>query len=717
MPTNAGVSLAPLTGAGAQSPALSPEASALRAAEEALVQSWSLFEAIFISISDAVIFSDTQRRILLINPAATAIFGYTPEELKGQTAECLYASKADYEETGRQRFNVNALVQSQVFEMRYRRKDGTVFHGESLATAIRDSQGAIVGYVGIHRYITERKQAEEIIRLNQRRSETLARLGTLEESSINKLCDFALEAGIHLTGSAVGYLFFYNEEQKILTLYAWSKEVMKECAIEAPPAAFELDKIGLLGEAVRQRKPIIINDYEAPNPFKKGYPEGHISIRRHLSLPIFQGDRIVAVIGVGNKSSDYDDQDAQQLQLLMEGVWRLIERKQAEEERRTLETRMRQAQKLESLGVLAGGIAHDFNNLLMVVLGNADLALTYLPAESPARFSIQEIETASRRAADICKQMLSYSGKGQFVLEPLNLSRLVREMVHMLEISISKKAALRCQFADNLPAVEADATQIQQVVMNLIINASEAIGDKEGVITVSTGTMECSREYLHEDFLGETPKAGPYVFIEVADTGCGMDAQTQSKIFDPFFTTKFTGRGLGLAAVLGIIRGHKGAIKIGSEPGRGAAFKALFPASSKAALSTEAPGSPKPWSGNGVILVVDDEEGVRKLTKRMIERSGFTVLTASDGREAMEIFSQRSAEIACVLLDLTMPRMDGEETLAALRRIRDDVRVILSSGYNEQEIAQRFAGKGLSGFIQKPYLMASLNAKLQEALK
>ena len=402
----------------------------------------------------------------------------------------------------------------------------------------------------------------------------------------------------------------------------------------------------------------------------------------------------------------------------------ITERKRAEEERQRLERQVRHKQKLESLGVLAGGIAHDFNNILMIILGNADLALRDLSPLAPACGNIKEVLQATHRAADLTRQMLAYSGKGRFVIEPIQLNDMVKEMSHLLEASISKKALLKHSFGRDIPVFDGDATQIRQIVMNLITNASEAIGDKSGVITISTGAMDCHRDYLDDvkgllrTSLDESLPEGRYVYLEVVDTGCGMDAETQEKLFDPFFTTKFSGRGLGMAAVSGIVRGHKGTIKIDSRPDKGATFRVLFPASeSHAALAKgqELGGAgAQEWRGQGTVLVVDDEEPVRFLAERMVERIGFSVLTACDGHEALEVFREHADEIVCVLLDLTMPRLDGEQTFDELRRIRPEVKVILCSGYNEQETTQRFVGKGLAGFVQKPYTLATLVAKLKE---
>jgi len=393
-------------------------------------------------------------------------------------------------------------------------------------------------------------------------------------------------------------------------------------------------------------------------------------------------------------------------------------RKRIEEERQHLEAQVQHAQKLESLGVLAGGIAHDFNNLLMGILGNADLALDEISGASPARGYLTDIETAGKRAAELCKQMLAYSGRGAFVIEAISLSEVVREMAHLLETAISKKAAVKYNFAQDIPPVLADATQLRQVVMNLITNASEAIGEDSGVVSVTTGAMECDQGYLNGTYLSEGLPAGRFVYLEVADTGCGMDGDTKDKIFDPFFSTKFTGRGLGLAAVLGIVRGHGGTVKVYSELGRGTTFKVLLPASDQPAQAAEDEArQTEEWAAAGTILVVDDEETVRAPAQRMLERAGFTVLVAADGHEGVEMFRQHADEIAAVLLDMTMPRLNGEEVFRELRRHTPDVRVILSSGYNEQDAVERFTGKGLAGFVQKPYQSKDLIAKLRDVLE
>jgi len=408
----------------------------------------------------------------------------------------------------------------------------------------------------------------------------------------------------------------------------------------------------------------------------------------------------------------------------IQGIARdITERKHAEEERRRLEAQMQHAQKLEGLGVLAGGIAHDFNNLLVGVLGNAGLALNRLPAESPARTYLERIEATAQRAAELTNQMLAYSGKGTFFVHPLNLSTLAKEMGHLLSAAISKKATLTYDCAEGLPLIEGDVAQLHQVIMNLITNASDALGDEAGEITLSTGIMEVDHSYLSETYLDDDLVEGRYVCLQVSDTGCGMDPATQARLFDPFFSTKFAGRGLGLAAVLGIVRGHRGAIKVYSEPGSGTTFKVLFPALSKKgepAQPEDAAQKDKDmqaWRGSGTILVADDEENVRIVAKEALERQGFTVLTAVDGRDAVEIFRAHADEICVVLLDLTMPVMSGEEAFEHIHAIRPEACVVLSSGFTEQDVASRFPDQGPAAFIQKPYLPSALIQTLRDVIE
>ena len=407
-------------------------------------------------------------------------------------------------------------------------------------------------------------------------------------------------------------------------------------------------------------------------------------------------------------------------ELVIALVREITARRKAEIERLELEAKIQHTQKLESLGVLAGGIAHDFNNILMAILGNADLALTSIPKTSLARSSLNEIVNAATTAADLARQMLAYSGRSDYEILPLDLNRVVVELTHMLEVSISKKAVLKFRLADKLPLIVADAAQIRQVLMNLITNASEAIGDSSGVISITTGAMYCDAAYINTTELTSDISENMYVYIEVSDTGCGMDESVKSQLFEPFFTTKFTGRGLGLSSVLGIIRGHNGAIKVYSEPGEGTTFKVLFPiydTDCTDGLNSGDGITEEKWVGKGTVLFADDEDTVLAVGRRMLEHLGFTVLQARDGKEAVDIFRKNAEDLVLVILDLTMPHLSGDEVYTEIRRIRTDIPVIVSSGFGREDVMLRFAGKNLAGYIQKPYRIGDLSAIIREVLE
>ncbi|MFH1998981.1 MAG: PocR ligand-binding domain-containing protein [Planctomycetota bacterium] len=394
------------------------------------------------------------------------------------------------------------------------------------------------------------------------------------------------------------------------------------------------------------------------------------------------------------------------------------ERRRAEKENHLLEAQIQHAQKLESLGVLAGGMAHDFNNLLTAILGNAELTMMELPKGSALWRNINEIKKATLRAAELCEQMLIYSGRGRLLLHRVNLSDVVREMACRLDSMVTHDLTIRYCLDDDLPWSEADTVEIQKAIMGMITNAAEAIGDRQGVITITTFVKEFLRHDLKECYLDNDLREGRYACIEIADTGCGMDQATQSRIFDPFFTTKFTGRGLGMAAILGTVRSHKGAIKVRSEIDRGTVFTLYFPALTSCQKQPDSlPGtgeSPEAeFMGEETLLLVDDEVPIVDCGKIMLERMGFKVLTACNGVEALEMVRARGEEIACIILDLTMPCMDGQDAFDEIHKIRPELPVLVSSGYSVKEIESRFEGKNVAGIIQKPFLTATLRNKLQ----
>jgi nitrogen-specific signal transduction histidine kinase/CheY-like chemotaxis protein len=394
----------------------------------------------------------------------------------------------------------------------------------------------------------------------------------------------------------------------------------------------------------------------------------------------------------------------------------ITERREAEDARLVLERRLLEAQKAESLALLAGGVAHDFNNLLACVLGGASLVAAELAPGSPARQPLGQIEKAARRGSDLTRQMLAYAGKGAVVLEHVDLNAVVEEMRDILRVSLGPRVTVRCELAAGLPLVEADPVQVRQVVMNLMINAAEAMGGLDGTITAQTGQTVLDDAALHAAHHGPDSEPGPHVFIEVSDTGCGMDATTLARIFDPFFSTKLAGRGLGLAAVLGIVRGHRGALAVESAPGRGTRFRVLLPCGEAAAV-TKTPVPAASAGANGrTILLVDDEEDVRVVTAHMLERLGWSVVMARDGHEGVEVFRQHAGSIDAVILDMALPRLRGDRAFHEIRGIRPDARVILMSGYNDEQATRPLTDAGLAGFLQKPFSVADLRATMERAL-
>lgn len=407
------------------------------------------------------------------------------------------------------------------------------------------------------------------------------------------------------------------------------------------------------------------------------------------------------------------DQNEERVRRIEGAVRDITDLKEAEKERLDLQLRVQHAHKLESLGTLAGGIAHDFNNILMAILGNAELALSSLAPTEPVREEIDKIQLAAKRAAKLANQMLAYSGKGHFLTETVSLSEVTAGLIGLLEASVPRTTRLDFRLDESIPAIEGNKSQISQVVVNFVSNASEALESRAGVVRVTTGTMEWDRARLPRTDLTNECADGTYAFVAVDDTGVGMDQETASQVFDPFFTTKFTGRGLGLAAVFGIVRGHRGGITVDSEPGAGTTIRAFFPVAESVRASP--PASVEVAQGN-TILLVDDESQVLDVGERMLSMAGYEVKTACDGIEAVEMFKQYSGELACVILDLTMPRMGGELALIEFQKIKEDVPVLLSSGYTPEDVEDQMSTKGFAGILQKPYTMNELLGKISSVL-
>lgn len=640
------------------------------------------------SIGDAVIATDAEGRVTRINPVARALTGWGDANVEGRpirevfrplnarTREELPHPVEQVLASGRSvALGEHTLLQSRD---RFERLIADT------CAPIRDEQERLVGAVLVFRDVTEEYRKDAALREKEERYRSLTD-DVLDGSAVGL---FILDADFQIVwlNQAMESFFRIRREEVVgLDLREVMERQLPELMADARAFVDRVRASHASGTSIER--------YECLFPAGEGRAERWLE---YQSRPIRSG------LYAGGRIEQYYD---------------ITTRRRAEEERRAIEGQMQHAQKLESLGVLAGGIAHDFNNLLQGVIGNADLALLDLAPGHAARGSMEEVIRIAVRAAELCHQMLAYSGRGKFMIKAVDLSQLVREMAHLLEMSISKRAKLKYEFAEGLPAIEADVMQVRQVVMNLITNASDAIEKRGERIAIRTGETWRTSEELIRALLADEAPPGRFVYFEVEDDGIGMDEETRARMFDPFYTSKSTGRGLGLAAVSGIVRGHHGAIELWTAPGQGTLMRVLFPAVPTEAenLEPDLPTGEIP-PGYGTILMVDDEESVRRSGRQILERAGYKVLTANDGREGVEMFKEHEAEIRAVVLDMTMPVLNGDEVFRALKAHAPGVRVILSSGFSEQEAMETFNGRGPAGFIHKPYRSGELTAMLHRVL-
>jgi PAS domain S-box-containing protein len=617
--------------------------------------------AIVQSSEDAVISKTLDGTILTWNKGAEQVYGYTSDEAIGQQMT-LVVPDDRVEEEAAILDRIRRREEIQHFETSRRRKNGELIDVSLTIWPIYDKEGLVIGVSHLARDITEQRKMEQ--RLEQ--------LAAIVESADDAIISKTLKGVILTWNGGAERVYGYNATEAVgkpMTMLFPENRHGEEDEI--------LDRIRRGGR---------VEHFET---VRKTKSSELIDVSLTISPIRDNSGRIIGASHVGRNVS----------------------------ERKRLEEQLRHTQKLESLGILAGGVAHDFNNLLTGILGNASLALESLSSHHPMRSLLRDVVNASERASHLTRQLLAYAGKGRFIIEPIDLSALVREIAGLVQASIPKHVQLRLELRDDLPLIAADASQIQQIIMNLVINGAEAIGPaNNGTVLVTTGEQNVDEQYLLSTFEGpaQLPQ-GMYVTLDVHDTGCGMDEATVKRIFDPFFTTKFTGRGLGLAAVQGIVRGHKGALKVYSTPGKGTTFKAFFPATEETVAVKRPPVAPAA-ARDLLVLVIDDEEIIRKTAKAMLERYGYTVVLAENGKEGVELFQVLADKVSAVLLDMTMPVMNGEEAFSRMMAIRPDVKVVLSSGFNEVEAIRRFTGKNLAGFIQKPYSAAALGEKIRSVL-
>lgn len=640
--------------------------------EEELRGSREEFNNYFMNSLDLLCIADTDGYFRRLNPEWQKTLGYTLAELEG-TSFLDWVHPDDVDATVKAVADLEAGREVLNFVNRYRHRDGSHRWIEWRSFAM----GKVI--YAVARDITDRKQAEAALR------ESEDKYRRLHESVRDGFGSTDLKGRILDVNHVYHEMLGYTKEELLGLSYE-----------ELTPERWRAYEADIIEQQVLVR----------------GYSDVYEKELRH------RDGRLVPVELRTYLMRDRAGQPT--------GYWATVrditERKRMEEERLQLERRLLEAQKLESLGLMAGGIAHDFNNLLAAILGNLELALLRLPKAASAHSRLEKALQATCRATHLTHQMLAYSGKGRFFMARMDLNELVRENAELIRAVVPRTATLTFHLTDESATIEADPGQVQQVIMNLITNAAEATGERPGIITLTTGVQDCDETCLRRSRLDEKPARGRFVYVEVADTGCGMDEEAQQRLFDPFFTTKFLGRGLGMSAVLGIVRGHKGAIIVESAVGVGSSIRVLFRACPEESDGVEeVPGEPSSPSNSPsdrkTVLVVDDEEAIREVGAAVLESFGFQAVTAADGEEALRLFKQHADELACVLLDLTMPRMDGVSAFREMMGIRADVPVILCSGLAEDEATQRFGGQGLAGFIQKPYRLQTLKNELARVLQ
>jgi len=630
-----------------------------------------LFRGLVENSSDAIFLANDRGEITYASPSLTRVLGYTQAELMGTSGFALVhpddvpAAEVVFGET-------LAHPERYVpFALRVRHKDTTYRDVEGCCQS-RLSDPAVRAVVVNYRDVSDRRRAERA-------------LGASE----------ALRAA--MLGAAIDAVICIDHESHILEFN------------DAAERIFGYTRGAVLGKRLTE---VVIPPTLRAQGMSRYLTTGAESvIGRRIELRAMRSDGSEFPVELAISRIPGDGPPK-----FVGYVRDITEQKAAEDERRRFEAQLLHAQKLESLGLLAGGIAHDFNNLLTAILGYASLARMELPSTSPIVPLLEEIERGGERAADLAQQMLAYSGRGRFLVRTFEMDSLVKEMTQLLTTVVSKKADLRLELGR--APIDGDVTQMRQVVMNLITNASDALRTMEGRITLRTGARFCERATLRSPYVPEELQPGRYCFLEVEDTGCGMTEETLRRMFDPFFSTKSAGRGLGLASVLGIVRTHRGTLRVSSRPGHGTRFEILVPASTAEVRDT-APvvlARPSRARRTGTILVVDDEASVRAFAKLVLENAGFTVRVAAHGGEAVAEFDPGGDDISGMLLDLTMPHMDGLEVARRLRRLRRRVPILVMSGYNESDIARRFTDVGVTGFIKKPFSPDELVAAVSQML-
>lgn len=814
-------------------------------AEESLREKTHFLQTLMDAIPNPIFYKDAEGVYQGCNAAFESYIGLNRNRIVGASAYDVAPKElADkYHEMDRALFSDGGV---QVYESNVRYADGTLHDVIFNKATYCDEDGSLGGLVGIVLDITERKRAEDALKLNSERTATLLKLNQMTSATPRELMVFAFEEAVRLSKSKIGYLGFMNDDETVMTVHVWSRDVMPECNVADSTLDFPVGNSGLWGEAIRQHRPVVINDYIAPNPLKRGCPAGHVSLRRFMSVPVIVGSHIVLVAGVGNKEEEYDEADVQQLTLLMEGMWRLIEHRRAEDAIREInerfgsvmraaisysivgtdpggiikvfnegaelmlgynadevidkvtpelfhdpeevavraaemgvmpgfevfvaavrqggtethewtyirkdgsrltvslsvaamrselggltgfigisrdvtaekkmEQQLLQSQKMETVGLLAGGVAHDFNNLLTPILGYTDMLLPSFSKDDPRYQQLQMVRQAADRAKELTQRLLAFSRKQIIELKTVNLGDIIYRFESMLHRTIRENIRIEVDVSPTLSQMRADAGQIEQVLLNLAVNAQDAMPDG-GFLTIEAQDVDLDESYTdtHPEI-----KPGRYVVLAVSDTGSGMGEETLGHIFDPFFTTKELGKGtgLGLSTVYGIVKQHGGSINVYSETGKGSTFKVFFPRVNEGQSIFEQPSSLEYVVAHGgeTLLVAEDNEMVRTLECQMLEGLGYRVISAESAEQCLNLAKKYEGPISMLLTDVIMPGMNGKELFKILSQVRPGLKVLFVSGYTSNVIGHHgILDEGVH-FIQKPFSLHALSEKVRQVL-
>lgn len=806
----------------------STTAQVLHAAEgeERLKESEKRFKTMFNQAPMGIALIDSLTgRLYEVNPMFAKIAGRTVEQMENIDWMSITHPDDVREDLDNMALLNAGKISGFQMQKRYLHSDGTAVWINMTIAPLRAGDRTRPRHLAMIEDITERKMSENLIRI---------RLNLMEYSathSLDELLQKTLDEAANLTNSLIGFYHFVESDQETLSLQAWSTRTAKEfCKAEGKALHYRTDQAGVWVDCVQERKPVIHNDYSSL-PHRKGTPEGHVALIRELVVPIMRSGQIVAIVGIGNKPTDYTEKDVEVVSYLGDVAWVITERKRAEKalkERdiqyrtlfeesidgvysvlkdgaitdanlsfcelfgytkeemigknigelyldpadrprfqkeidkegfvkdyemtlrkrdgietdclisssvhfgkdggiagyrgivrdltahKALQKQLQQAQKMEAVGTLAGGIAHDFNNLLQVVLGYSELVLADENLPEGLRDDLGRVLLAGKNGADLVRRLLTFSRKTETKPLNLDLNQRIGQTQKFLERTIPKMIDIQAILADDLARIYADPTQMDQVLMNLAVNARDAMPEG-GKLVIETVNVVIDEDYATSHL--ET-KPGRYVLLCVSDTGSGMDKETLEHIFEPFYTTKGQGQGtgLGLAMVFGIVKQHQGFINCYSEVGRGTTFKIYLPAVIAENKSDEPVVTAMPRGGTETILLIDDEEFLRDLGKRILGRSGYTVLTAASGKEALNLYEREKGKISLVLLDLNMPEMGGKECLEELLRINPGVKTLIASGFAANGQTKEAMATGARGLVAKPYDIRQMLQSVREVL-